>query len=106
MTRQRANTPRHPETRQDTRDNLETHGITGRAAEAFVEATGPDRHAARVQRFVDAALDEYLRVTDRSNSIPSACAPEAYAYAIATLVLDAFGVVADNGPSEQTQKRK
>lgn len=93
-----------PETRQDTRDSLEERGIRGRVADAYLDATGPDRHAARVQRFIDAACQEYLRVTDRSNNIPPICCVEAFSYAIAVLVLDAFGVVADNGPNEQTQK--
>lgn len=88
----------------EAREALARAGVQGKAAEAMLEATGKDRHAARARRFAAMALDEYLRVTNRSNGIPKACAVEAHTYAIAVLVLDAFGLVTAHGPTEALQK--
>ncbi len=92
-----------PTTRTETRRALARRGIDGRAAEAFLTATGPDRHLERVRFFKDAALEEFRHVIG-AKAIPLERRAEACAYAIAVLVLDAFGVVGASGPTEASQK--
>ncbi len=99
MTRRAINLPA---TRGSTRHDLASRGIEGQAAEAFIESSGRDRHAARVRQFITAAHAEYQRIASRSSG--TAIGSRRDAYAIAVLILDAFGIVAQNGPCGALQK--
>ncbi len=93
-------------TRRGARTVLAGAGVTGPAAELFLDSTASARHAARVGRLVAAALDEASRVTSHELATRFSFAPAfAPLYGIAVLVLDAFGVVDEkSGPNERTAK--
>lgn len=94
-----------PETVADTFAAATANGVPSRAAHAFVSATTKDRHHARAKAFVDAAYEEYLRVTgQRRVKLSQFSQRESIRYAIAFLVLDAFGLVSATGPTEETTK--
>lgn len=91
---------KRPETVADTRTTARSIGLPQNAAAAFVTATARDRHLDRVNAFMRAARDEYRRA---HATMPQSHAAEIQ-YAIAVLVLDAFGLVSDTGPTHETTK--